>query len=158
MAAPQERAAANVATLTTETPPGEGMSEKLDAPSEEGAKTLTSGLSEHDKQIIDTQTDAPKLSVGYFALFRYANKTHTLIMVVSLIASIAAGAVMPLMTVSRSRGRSCVGCMLTKNSLYMVILQVASPIFRWMLLQRNTSKAKLISTLCTLFILPSGLL
>jgi ATP-binding cassette subfamily B (MDR/TAP) protein 1 len=90
MAAPQERAAANVATLSTETPPGEGMNEKLDAPSEEGAKTLTPSLSENDKQII----------VGFLALFRYANKKETLIMIVSLIASIAAGAVMPLMTVS----------------------------------------------------------
>lgn len=100
MAAPQERAAANAAMLNTESPPGRGVDiEKLDAPSEEGAKTLVSGLSEHDKQIIDQQTDAPKLSVGYFALFRYANKTHTFIMIVSLIASIAAGAVMPLMTV-----------------------------------------------------------
>lgn len=99
MAAPQERAAANIATLEIEDPPSERIDEKLDAPSEEGAKTLTSGLSDHDKQIIDRQTDAPKLSVGYFALFRYANKKHTFIMIVSLIASIAAGAVMPLMTV-----------------------------------------------------------
>ena len=100
MAAPQERAAANVATLNIDSPPGRGVEEKLDAASdEEGAKTLTSGLSDHDKQIIDRQTDAPKLSVGFFALFRYANKKHTLIMIISLIASIAAGAVMPLMTV-----------------------------------------------------------
>lgn len=99
MAAPQERAAVNAATLTTGTPPGEGLNEKLDAQSEEGAKTLISGLSDHDKQIIDTQIDAPKINVGYLALFRYANKKHTLIMFVSLIASIAAGAVMPLMTV-----------------------------------------------------------
>lgn len=99
MAAPQERAAANAATLTTGSPPGEGLNEKLDALSEEGAKTLTSGLSDQDKRIIDEQTDAPKINVGYLALFRYANKKHTLIMVVSLVASIAAGAVMPLMTV-----------------------------------------------------------
>ena len=104
MAAPQERAAANAATLNIESPPGRGVeTEKLDAvsSSEEGAKTLTSGLSEQEKQIIDRQTDAPKLNVGFFALFRYANKTHTLIMIVSLIASIAAGAVMPLMTVCK---------------------------------------------------------
>ena len=55
MAAPQERAAANVATLDIENAPGEGIDEKLDAPSEEGAKTLTSGLSDHDKQIIDSR-------------------------------------------------------------------------------------------------------
>ena len=69
-ASPQERAAANAATLNIDSPPGGGVeSEKLDAPSEEGAKTLTSGLSDHDKQIIDRQTDAPKLNVGFFALF-----------------------------------------------------------------------------------------
>jgi ATP-binding cassette subfamily B (MDR/TAP) protein 1 len=104
MAAPQERAAANAATLDIENSPGKRMDEKLDAPSEEGAtKTLTSGLSDHDKQIIDRQTEAPKLSVGYFALFRYANKKHAFIMIISLIASIAAGAVMPLMTVCALR-------------------------------------------------------
>lgn len=111
MAAPQERAAANAATLNIDSPPGQGIDEKLDAPSEEGAKTLTSGLSDHDKQIIDKQTDAPKLSVGYFALFRYANKKHTLIMIVSLIASIAAGAVMPLMTVRTHATRNLEGDM-----------------------------------------------
>ncbi len=99
MAAPQERAAANAATLNIESPPGRGAEEKVDTSSEEGAKMLTSGLSDHDKQIIDKQTNAPELSIGYFALFRYANKRHTFIMVVSLLASIAAGAVMPLMTV-----------------------------------------------------------
>ncbi|KAF2998267.1 GTPase-activating protein [Curvularia kusanoi] len=101
MAAPQERAAANAATLNIDSPPGRGVeTEKLDSVSseEEGAKTLTAGLSDHDKEIIDRQTDAPKLNVGFFALFRYANKTHTFIMIISLIASIAAGAVMPLMT------------------------------------------------------------
>ncbi|KAJ8116550.1 hypothetical protein OPT61_g2038 [Boeremia exigua] len=98
MAAPQERAAANAATLNIESPPGRGVEEKLDASSEEGAKTLMFGVSDHDKQIIDKQTDAPKLNVGYLALFRYANKKQTIIMIVSLIASIAAGAVMPLMT------------------------------------------------------------
>lgn len=101
MAAPQERAAANVATLGTQQPPGKGMDEKLDALSEDGTKTLASGLSDRHKEIIERQTDAPKLNVGYFALFRYADKKQVLIMIVSLIASIGAGAVMPLMTVCR---------------------------------------------------------
>lgn len=57
------------------------------------------GLSEQEQEIIQRQLDAPKLTVGYFALFRYASTTEILIMVVALIASIAAGAVMPLMTV-----------------------------------------------------------
>lgn len=56
-------------------------------------------LSEQEKEIIERQIDAPKLTVGYLALFRYASKNEVLIMVVAFIASIAAGAVMPLMTV-----------------------------------------------------------
>jgi hypothetical protein len=56
-------------------------------------------LSEQEKEIIERQIDAPKLTVGYFALFRYASKAELLIMVIAFIASVAAGAVMPLMTV-----------------------------------------------------------
>lgn len=76
------------------------MDEKHAAPSEE-VKAPMAGLSEQEKEIIERQIDAPKLTVGYFALFRYATKNEFLIMIIALIASIAAGATMPLMTVSR---------------------------------------------------------
>lgn len=56
-------------------------------------------LSEQEREIITRQTDAPNLTVSYFSLFRYANKVEILIMLVSLLASIGAGATMPLMTV-----------------------------------------------------------
>jgi hypothetical protein len=51
-----------------------------------------------ERDIIEKQTSAPNLTVGYFSLFRYANGMDRLVMVGALVASIAAGAVMPLMT------------------------------------------------------------
>ena len=63
-------------------------------------KSPLAGLTEQEKEIIQRQTTAPTLTVGYFSLFRYASRKDTFIMVLALIASIAAGAVMPLMTVS----------------------------------------------------------
>lgn len=74
------------------------IDEKHESPSEE-VKAPLSNLSEQEREIIERQTDAPKLTVSYFALFRYASKNEVLIMAVALVASIAAGAVMPLMTV-----------------------------------------------------------
>ena len=64
----------------------------------EEAKPAMTGLSDQEKDIIERQTSAPNLTVGYFSLFCYANGLDRLIMVGALIASIAAGAVMPLMT------------------------------------------------------------
>jgi ATP-binding cassette subfamily B (MDR/TAP) protein 1 len=74
------------------------VDEKHGAPSEE-VKPPMSDLSEQEKEIIERQLSAPKLTVGYFSLFRYATRNEALIMAVALVASIAAGAVMPLMTV-----------------------------------------------------------
>jgi ATP-binding cassette subfamily B (MDR/TAP) protein 1 len=68
-------------------------------PVEARAASPMAGLSEQEKEIIQRQIDAPKLTVGYFALFRYANWAELAIMFVAVIASIVAGAVMPLMTV-----------------------------------------------------------
>lgn len=56
-------------------------------------------LSEGEKEIINRQLEAPQLTIGYFALFRYAKMNEAIIMVIALAASIAAGATMPLMTV-----------------------------------------------------------
>jgi ATP-binding cassette subfamily B (MDR/TAP) protein 1 len=74
------------------------IDEKHGAPSEM-VKLPMAGLSEQEREIIERQIEAPKLDVGYFALFRYASRNEFIIMVIAVIASIAAGAVMPLMTV-----------------------------------------------------------
>lgn len=65
----------------------------------DASSSSAAGLTEDEKNIIKQQLDAPNEKFGYFSLFRYANKKETLIMIVSLIASIAAGACLPLMTV-----------------------------------------------------------
>ena len=57
-------------------------------------------LNEDEKAIIEDQLHIPEVKVGYFSLYRYANKKEIAIMLVSSIAAIAAGAVLPLMTVS----------------------------------------------------------
>jgi ATP-binding cassette subfamily B (MDR/TAP) protein 1 len=65
---------------------------------EDGDGSSAAGLTEDEKSIIRRQLDAPNESVGYFALFRYANKQDMLIMFVSFLASVVAGACLPLMT------------------------------------------------------------
>jgi hypothetical protein len=85
-------------TLTPASSSSGAIDEKHGSPSEE-VKPPMANLSEQEKEIIERQIDAPKLTVGYFALFRYASKAELLIMVIAFIASVAAGAVMPLMTV-----------------------------------------------------------
>jgi ATP-binding cassette subfamily B (MDR/TAP) protein 1 len=77
------------------------LDEKNVAGSEaEAPSTTAGGLSEHEQKIINTQLDAPDLKVGYFALFRYADRKDLAIMTVAMFASIVAGACLPLMTVS----------------------------------------------------------
>ncbi|KAG9185384.1 ATP-binding cassette, subfamily B (MDR/TAP), member 1 [Alternaria panax] len=74
------------------------IDEKHQSHAEKEARLPTAGLSDQEKDIIDKQLTAPNLTVGYFSLFRYATAKDKVIMVVALLASIAAGAVMPLMT------------------------------------------------------------
>jgi len=56
-------------------------------------------LTDEEKRIIERQLETPEEKIGYFTLFRYATKKEAAIMLVSLVASIAGGACMPLMTV-----------------------------------------------------------
>jgi ATP-binding cassette subfamily B (MDR/TAP) protein 1 len=61
-------------------------------------KPHTAKLSEEEQAIIDRQIQVPNDKIGYFSLFRYASGKEVLIMIVSLLAAITAGATMPLMT------------------------------------------------------------
>lgn len=87
------------------------IDEKHGVPNEE-VKPPVVVLSDQEKGIIDLQVTAPTLTVGYFSLFRYASRKDVIIMVVATIASIAAGAVMPLMTV---RNLSPISCFFFEN-------------------------------------------
>lgn len=56
-------------------------------------------LPEHEKQILKKQLDAPEVKISFFGLYRYASKMDILILLVSAICAIAAGAALPLFTV-----------------------------------------------------------
>jgi ATP-binding cassette subfamily B (MDR/TAP) protein 1 len=56
-------------------------------------------LPDHEREILERQLDIPPVKVGYFTLFRYATNVDLAILAVSAICSIAAGAVLPLMTI-----------------------------------------------------------
>ncbi|KAF2463974.1 P-loop containing nucleoside triphosphate hydrolase protein [Lindgomyces ingoldianus] len=82
---------------STNSSSGVAIDEEHGPPSEE-VRIPMAGPNEEEKEIINRQLVAPTLTIGYFALFRYANMNELIIMVIALVASIAAGATMPLMT------------------------------------------------------------
>lgn len=56
-------------------------------------------LPENERAILKRQLDTPTVSISYLSLFRYATNVEWAIIAVASICAIAAGAVMPLMTV-----------------------------------------------------------
>jgi ATP-binding cassette subfamily B (MDR/TAP) protein 1 len=58
---------------------------------------LLQHLPEHEAAIIRRQLDIPPINISYFGLYRYATKNDILVLIVSAICAIAAGAAMPLM-------------------------------------------------------------
>lgn len=56
-------------------------------------------LPQHEKDILKQQLDAPAVNVSFFGLYRYASRTDIIVIVVSAICAIAAGAALPLFTI-----------------------------------------------------------
>ncbi|KAL8697635.1 MAG: hypothetical protein Q9224_002212 [Gallowayella concinna] len=56
-------------------------------------------LPPHEKDIVKKQLDIPPIAVNFKTLYRYATRNDLIIVVISAIAAIGGGAVMPLMTV-----------------------------------------------------------
>ncbi|KAL8805888.1 MAG: hypothetical protein Q9182_001669 [Xanthomendoza sp. 2 TL-2023] len=56
-------------------------------------------LPPHEKDIVKKQLDIPPIAVSFMTLYRYATRNDLIIIVISAIAAIGGGAVMPLMTV-----------------------------------------------------------
>ena len=56
-------------------------------------------LPEHERHILHRQVDVTDVSVSPATLFRYATKNDVILLVISTICAIIAGAVMPLMTI-----------------------------------------------------------
>ncbi|KAI4247016.1 MAG: hypothetical protein L6R40_001681 [Gallowayella cf. fulva] len=56
-------------------------------------------LPPHEREVVKKQLDLPPIAVSYGTLYRYATRNDLIIVVISAIAAIGGGAVMPLMTV-----------------------------------------------------------
>jgi ABC-type multidrug transport system fused ATPase/permease subunit len=95
-------------------------------------------LPQHEKDILKKQLDAPLVKISFFGLYRYASKMDILILLVSAICAIAAGAALPLFTILfGSLTTAFQGIQLktmsyddfyhelTKNVLYFVYLGIA---------------------------------
>ncbi len=65
----------------------------------ENEKALQQHLTEDEQRILDRQLDTPNVKASYFMLYRYATKTDLAIVAVAAVCAIAAGVVLPLMTV-----------------------------------------------------------
>lgn len=61
-----------------------------------------------EKEIVKRQLDIPPVKVNFKTLYRYATRNDLIIVLVSAIAAIGGGAVMPLMTVQLLRPK--LGC------------------------------------------------
>ena len=60
---------------------------------------LYAHLPQHEKDILKRQLDAPPVQISFFGLYRYASRMDILILVVSTLCAIAAGAALPLFTI-----------------------------------------------------------
>ena len=56
-------------------------------------------LPEHERLVLKRQLDIPSVAVSYKKLYRYATRTDMILIVIAILASCGAGAIMPLMTV-----------------------------------------------------------
>lgn len=77
-----------------------GKEHALKVPVATDEDALYAHLPEHEKEILKRQLDAPTVKISFFGLYRYASKMDILILIVSAICAIAAGAALPLFTVS----------------------------------------------------------
>jgi ATP-binding cassette subfamily B (MDR/TAP) protein 1 len=88
---------------TTMAPPDGKKKDHHSSPAEKAVDlnddSLFAHLPEHEKEILKRQLESPSVKVSFFILYRYASRTDILIMIVSAICSIAAGAALPLFTV-----------------------------------------------------------
>ena len=75
------------------------MEHETKAPVSTDEDVLYGHLSQHEKDILKRQLDAPPVKVSFFGLYRYASRMDMLIILVSTLCAIAAGAALPLFTI-----------------------------------------------------------
>lgn len=141
VAAPQEETSREKA----QHPQQHGSDSTLANPKDESKTAITldedalfAHLPQHEKDILKKQLDSPAVSISFFGLYRYASRMDILILLVSAICAIVAGAALPLFTILfGSLTTAFQGIQLktisydhfyhelTKNVLYFVYLGIA---------------------------------
>ncbi|KAK1140267.1 GTPase-activating protein [Aspergillus melleus] len=84
--------------------PAEAKAARSQSPSDgnlpsDDTDPLYSHLAPHERQILKKQLDVDETNVSFFGLYRYASRMDILVLVVSAICAIAAGAALPLFTI-----------------------------------------------------------
>ncbi len=111
-------------------------------------------LSDHERGIISEQLIVPEVKVTYRALYRYATTRDILILSSCSVCAIAAGAVLPLMTVCEDAPLLVsLQHWLTQYRLSLVILLACSRNFFQERCQRRPSLMSFIDLLYTMCIL-----
>lgn len=82
-----------------------GKKGKKGAAIEKGSEDPFEHLPEHEATVLRQQVHVDEISVGYVGLFKYADLRDKLVLLLSLICCIVAGAAMPLMTVRAKYSR-----------------------------------------------------
>ena len=94
---PQLDEKAKLESDSTSTSTAKDHETKTSIPDEEDA--LYAHLPPHERDILKKQLDAPPRPVSFFGLYRYASHMDILILVVSALCAMAAGAALPLFTI-----------------------------------------------------------
>jgi ATP-binding cassette subfamily B (MDR/TAP) protein 1 len=102
--------------LDSKPPKSKKEKEQVKKDADEGDDDAFAHLPEHEAEILRRQLATPPVKVTYFRLYRYATRTDKIIIAVSAIAAIIAGAVLPLMTVVFGQLTGSIGNFSTGNS------------------------------------------
>ncbi|KAJ5414532.1 hypothetical protein N7509_001159 [Penicillium cosmopolitanum] len=139
---PLEDAASTTSTSKNGSKNGSNGSKDSAAPADD-EDALFAHLPPHEQEILKLQLHAPPVTVSWFGLYRYASRNDLLILLVSGLCAIVAGAAMPLFTIlfgalatafqQISLANNGIGNYtydefyheLTKNVLYFVYLGIA---------------------------------
>ncbi|KAF2086861.1 ABC transporter-like protein [Saccharata proteae CBS 121410] len=97
--ADNEKALASQAGMLGETQVLHKNPKDLKAAGKEDETDALENLPEHERQILKRQLETPPTNVTYFTLYRYATTFDLVVIAISSICAIGAGAVLPLLTV-----------------------------------------------------------
>jgi ATP-binding cassette subfamily B (MDR/TAP) protein 1 len=102
--------------LDSKPPKSKKEKEQGNKDADEGDDDAFAHLPEHEAEILRRQLATPPVKVTYFRLYRYATRTDKIIIAVSAVAAIIAGAVLPLMTVVFGQLTGSIGNFSSGNS------------------------------------------